>query len=225
MRRRKSNRYNPAPVPAAPETWRQDFASLAECLTFARREPEVALPYRTTRADHGRGWCNGVSFEGALALAEGGWIDGVQKMQAIAQRLYDTIAPRATVYQNTEHALVGAMLDIGAYVMGEPECMLDFVASEAKAPRHVDIMVNISAASLISTDTIINRGAAILACIEVLEHSGCTVAVSVASCSRDRHRTIDIRACVKSPGVPMDTDRLAFVLAHPAMLRRIILAC
>jgi len=211
-------------MPRIPETYRRDFDSLEECVSFAASEPTGAVR-RASREDGSRDWNGNVDFAGAVALTQTGWVDGVNRMRAIADRIYDRIAPHVSTFMNTELAVTGAGVDIGAYVSGEPECMLEFVASEVRRVRHVDIVVNVIAMGCVPADAIVNRGAAILACIEALEHAGCTVAVTAIAAAVDHDTRYDFRIALKAPGVPMDTDRLAFVLSHPAMLRRILFGC
>ena len=207
-------------------TYRKAFDSLEECVSCACAEPVLSDGHRASRNHPStEEWDHNANFDHTVYQTNHGWPEGVQRMRAIAERIYNRIAPKVTVFQNTEHSVVGAMVDVATFLAGEPECMMDFVTTEVKGIRHVDILVDLWSHFKIPGSAIINKGAAVLACIDALEHAGCTVSVTVGFSSAYEQTLVEFRVAVKAPGVPMDTDRLAFVLAHPAMLRRILFAC
>jgi hypothetical protein len=83
-------------------------------------------------------------------------------------------------------------------------------------------IANIVASAGVSPQVIMIRGAAICALVEALEMSGRRAEVIMACGVRNGANTYSITVPVKEPDQPLDMDRLAFMLCHPAVLRRFV---
>ena len=206
------------------------FSGLAEFAAYGQTPCDMPDSERQSlQASFGHDWDYGVDYAGAMELVRGGWPEGARKMRETADKMYEKIAPRVPVFGNTEHAVSGAAVDIAAYVEGIPECMLEFMESRVEAPKPVDIMVSIAAAANVTADEVCNKGAAILAAVDVLNNRGCAVTIGIDVTTTNDERaamryTLTYSAPLHSPGEVLDIDALAFVLLHPAMLRRIAFA-
>jgi len=213
------------------KTIEHQFSGLAEFAAYGNAPCDMPDEERASLLHHDEPeWDYCAGYGGALAMARGGWPGGAQIMRETADKMYEKIAPRVPVFGNTEHAVSGAAVDIAAYVEGVPECMLEFVESRVDAPKPVDIMISLAFSCDIPADEVCNRGAAILAAVDVLNNRGCAVSIAVNSTitkaaeSSGVRYTLSNTFIVHSPGEVMDIDTLAFCLMHPALLRRLCFA-
>jgi hypothetical protein len=108
--------------------------------------------------------------------------------------------------------------------------MLEFKPTEKAGAPPIDIVVSGCASYKVSAEQICNKGAAILAAIDVLEQRGCAVSVRAEFTSGETTQGSSIpyrlsyTVTLKRPGDVLDVDAMAFALMHPAMLRRVIFA-
>ncbi len=180
------------------------------------REPNGSL----SSADHAssRDWDLSTGFNAAVELAEGGWrekIPEVERCLSMVQRL-------VRESWSTQLDVAGECVDIGAYLEGEPECMLNYVVPDTKSVR---IIASISARCSADAPRLFNRGIAIAAAVYALQCSGVPVSLAVGEWVSDENsgsnRSIHETLVEVNPfGDYIDAGRLAFWLAHPAALRR-----
>ena len=208
-----------------------EFTCVADLAELGQAPCDMADTRRSSQSTgHSDTWDYGTDYAGALALVDSGWPDGAEKMRRLADTMYDKIAPQVTTWHETEHAVSGACVDIGAYLTGAPECMLEFKPTDRAGAPPVDIVVSMTTSYKVTSEQICNRGAAILAAIDVLEQRGCTVSVCAEFTSGKATRSSSIpyrlsyTVTLKRPGEVLDVDAMAFALMHPAMLRRLIFA-
>jgi len=167
-------------------------------------------------------WHGTDKFEEAVELARRGWPEGSAKAlefrASIADAVREIITSRS---QSVSYDVSGQWVDIGRYLDGEPECFGNLEATGDTASQPVvKLYVNLAASGAVSVESLFARGAVILAAIDVLEATGRRVEVIAAKGSRGRtiHETY---VTIKRADQPVDADRLAFVLAHAACLRRL----
>ena len=122
-------------------------------------------------------------------------------------------------------APVGAFPCIPAYAAGVPEDM--FTQSEDAPPVRspiVRIAVNMSAASNVPAQHIVNRGAALVALIDRIQGAGRRVELIAFFHSSQEYDgsgdTYIWSVTVKRPEEQVDMDRIGLALATPIMLRR-----
>jgi hypothetical protein len=199
------------------------FATLADYLAWID-----ASPRRWSHVDSlaGRfGFAGTHTYEEARNLIAHGWTEGRQR---IAQAI-----TRAMQVQPPEPARVDGYDVGGAYpcvplaVAGEPACMVSPTVDATAQRPIVDIWFAPGIRAGGTPDQYLRRGAAILAYSLTLEDAGYRVALTAAQVSssgggpeRDSH-SIACRVTVKAPDQPLDADRLAFVMMHASMHRRI----
>lgn len=115
---------------------------------------------------------------------------------------------------------------MGEFVRGVPKCWLAWTEGEAvvqgQGEKILKILLNFTASANVPASVIQTRGAAVCALIEALEYAGrrCEVVVThvVAANGGDVREDVIV---VKRAEHPLQLDQLAFVLGHPAMLRRL----
>lgn len=163
------------------------------------------------------------TFEDAVEIARTGWPEGAARAveigASVASAVRDVINSKASSYA---FDVAGQFVDIGRYLTGEPECFGTIVedADSIKKPV-VKLVVNLSASACVSADSLIARGVAVVAAVDILEAVGRRVEVVAATAHHSYETHLEIRVPVKAAGQPLDIDRLAFCLAHPSCYRRL----
>jgi hypothetical protein len=157
----------------------------------------------------------------AVELCQHGW----QEVRPDVDKLLGVLEERLTdafgSYFVTEYQTSGAVVDMGRFVTGEPECMMEFVQEpQARMGRVVKIVVNASVSWNIDQQLILNRGVAILALIDTIHKMGVGVELWW---EESASHTINFTTLVKlhDSSEPMDIDAIMFALANPDMLRRL----
>jgi len=197
------------------EPIRIDFPSLGAMADRANSAPKDGASWQTDGSHGINSWTFGVSRPRAVEMAKHGWPEGA----AATKRLLDdlNLPPIEEPYSQTFHGVTGAYVDVGEYVQGMPECMIDF-QEDKRAARFVHIIVAGGYAAAFSADEIMQRGVTIAACIDALEARGVRCSVEMRYQSPEWH-TISVD--LKHASDPLNLDVLAFALAHPACYRRL----
>jgi hypothetical protein len=172
-------------------------------------------------------WSGTKSFADAVGLAGTGWSEGLEKVRRISEQIGHIAGCRA-LSPEMIHDVCGAWVDVGVFVSGEPECMLDVVMQEKEGVGKVlRITVEGFYSSSVGSNQIINRGAAAMALIDALENAGYSCEV-IHSCAMQKAFNGECRweadLMLKRSGEALDADRLSFALIHQAMFRRIYFA-
>jgi hypothetical protein len=171
-------------------------------------------------------WHGTANFQQALDLAGKGWAEGAAKAAelraSIDHAVHDVINARSSSYT---FDVSGEFVDVGRYLSGEPECFgTDSQEAGNNVRPVVKLCVNIAASGAVSPESLVVRGAAIVAAIDILEALGRRVEVWACKGSESRKAgkaAYEIHVLVKRADQPLDVDRLAFAVAHPACLRRL----
>lgn len=172
-------------------------------------------------------WHGTNTFEQAVEIAKKGWAEGAAEAlrirATVEAAVRDLINARSTTYS---YDVAGEFVDVGRFLSGEPECFgIEFNDGGSINRPVVKIVANLAASGSVSPKSLFIRGAAIVAAIDILEALGRRVEAWVAHGSA-RSRGGDAGAhethvLVKRADQPLDVDRLAFAVAHPACLRRL----
>ena len=179
-------------------------------------------------------WSGGLTWEQAKIIALNGWKDGMKEIEKYRAKITPAITDKVLrAYQ--VYAVTGSSVDVGRFLSNDPECFVSRELKEMNYPGKVfKIVVSISFSAEITPETIIQRGAIICALIDAIEFAGhrtevvCNWAVSVGSNDSERqgenkeHGWLEVSVIIKKSSQPLDMTDLAFCLAHPAMLRRIM---
>jgi hypothetical protein len=183
---------------------------------------------RAPETIHGSGrhggddWCGG-SWDEALRLAVDGWSLALREADVSVGALRERagLGVSAITLEPTWD-VTGSEVDIGAYLAGVPECMVDAVPRRTSTRGRVVTFV-VPATYLSTTPHVLvrNRGIALATLCAAIIGAGHSVEIwSGWSCmvGRDRHTAM---ARVISAGEPLDVGRLVFAVAHPLMCRRL----
>jgi hypothetical protein len=199
----------------------KNFESFEE---FVAQSLVVPRDCRSSRREDSGRFHGTRNFDEAVAIARTGWPEGAAKAveigASVSSAVRDVINSNASSYA---WDVAGQFIDIGRYLTGEPECFGTIVEdSEVIKKPVVKLVVNLSASASVSADTLVARGVAVVAAVDILEASGRRVEVVAATAHHSYSTQLEIRIPVKSAGQPLDIDRLAFCLAHPSCYRRLI---
>lgn len=168
-----------------------------------------------------------VTLDGAINLARSGWEEGRNKIVKDLERanyIMNTGMRRAI---NLDVA--GAYPIVPLAVAGDPNCMVNIGDTTDIAKPIVRIWLNLAVSGAFKGGAITNRGIAVLSHIDRLENEGRSVELTVidtsyATDNNNKPPYTIIKIIAKRAGEPLELDKLAFILAHPASLRRIVFA-
>lgn len=207
------------------------FESLADCLDYVEARPEGSMVDAGRRygcnsmAPDRQGWSGGHSWEQCLRMAREGWPEGLKLVEAITAK-FEHITASKLMRPQVAYDVAGDCVDVGRYVTGEPENMMIWEEAEIEnAGKIVRIEANLSASSGISAAQMAIRGAAVCALVDALEQCGKSVELTLCFATKGGRRRMEFYVPVKQAGEPLEMDRLAFMMAHAGMFRRIGFAC
>lgn len=214
------------------------FHSLDEILDYTSQDPRIPVSACHSRREDSDGpgsWHGTANFEQAVELARHGWSNVRPSIDGLLSDIDGKVRKLTEEKPVMFHDVTGAFVDMGAYMAGEPECMID-VRQETlpTTGRIVRLLVNGSANWSVDEATIKARGAAICALVDAMarQHLALEVWVEVSikpqtpargknagKSPADRLSTV-VR--VKAAADPLDIDMLMFPIGHPSFLRRIV---
>lgn len=201
------------------ETWDTWGSFVSAC------EHPTDLPERrqSSRNSGRESFSGAASWEETARLARTGWPEGHADVQAA---LADLSTHLGTVDVATvEPARVGGRPLVGRAVRGHPASMAR-LRNRTRAREAVSIVVNCCFSSGVSKERITQRGAAAVALVEALTSNGLAVDLTVIMANKGRAGVSGavVEAQVVTPGETVDKDLIAFAVAHPAVLRRMMFA-
>lgn len=165
-------------------------------------------------------WDFGVGFEGAINLAKYGWPEGREIIRGFTETLTTTLTGMINIPE-VRYDVTGQNLDIGKFLVGEPEDFMSIVDSaveiDANPARIIRVVVNVFTSFSINSAAVMMKGAACAALCDMLERHN-------IRCQVDAVLSIgggEFYATIKRPEWPMNLDDVAFYLAHPASCRRV----
>ena len=194
------------------------FESLGELLRYTDTTP-AQWQDRSSRTKGGD-WNGSKDWPEALDLAAHGWPEGRAKMsQALA------MAQAASTFESYP----AMSLDVaGGYLLphlaaaGDPFCMVTPAPISERSRPVLRLCVAAAVSAMVNPHEIINYGAALLTIIDALESANFRVELSLVYALRSHADSkASFTVTVKQAQDILELDRLAFVLASPAMWRRI----
>lgn len=171
------------------------------------------------------------TFDEAVELAKSGWAEGAAKVEKHREQCEAFLrAAKAAKAREFAWDVEGHFVDIGRFLTGEPECCGNEIENgDTVSSRVVCIRLNQAVSGSVEADQICARGVTVLCAVDLLESCGirCEVRLAAAGSSGDsrgggstKGLTVESHILLKRPSDPVDIDRLAFWIAHPASFRR-----
>lgn len=206
---------------------RHEFESLAELIKDNLRWKAGTSGGDASHESARNEW-NGYtgSYEQAVALTQKGWADGAKRVDDLRRELDSAVqALVAAKSADMTYDVQGDWVDLGRLVTGDPECCGAWeVQGDDRTDKVIKIVANICVSAAVRAETIFARGAACLAAVDIIESLGRRVELWVGLGVSHAGRRIETHVMVKPAGQPAELDRLAYVLCHASMLRRICFA-
>jgi hypothetical protein len=117
-------------------------------------------------------------------------------------------------------SVAGAYVDIGAYLGGEPECMVTYDSQEQI--KYVDVVVSLSENCMVSTETFIKKGTIAALLVDSLEANGYRVTLKLMTnnLSDERGHVMINIITIKEASQQMSIAQMMGCMT-PAFLRRI----
>lgn len=189
------------------------FANTLELLRAVEAAPIKGSA--TSKTEPANSFYGYVSYEEALDLARTGWKGGTDAIRTAREKL-PSIARPEQCEAEWSFDVSGDCLDIGRAVCGEPEAFFVHHAQPGEG-KILKICASVSFNCITESETITKRGATIAALVECLELQGYSIELSIFAAFG-----LQIQVIIKTPGQPLELDRLAFFLTHAATLRRLL---
>ena len=161
------------------------------------------------------------SFEEAMKLFREGWSVEAQdlviklaeaekkaQVQSVNRRCYD---------------VAGGFVSVPRYIQGKPNCMIRMKKQQIKQ-RVIDVYKSIDYSGSTSADTIIEESIKAMQLVKRIESMGVRanlfITMGVKTFSNTYKVIVNIK--VKDASEKLNVSKLAFPLAHPSMLRRLM---
>lgn len=196
------------------------YWSLAEYAEAAEKYASAKI-----RNDSRYDWTGKTDWTGALKMARMGWTEQLESTLELAQSAVET-ADREHMMDSFNQPVwdvTGSQVDIGAFLAGTPECMIDYPLTEtSKVGRVITLCASVCYSGSIGSETINRRGRVIVALALALSRLGHNVELWADISSENiKGETLHMRILVKGADGELDAARIMFAYAHPAMLRRV----
>lgn len=172
----------------------------------------------------GDGWAETKNLKEAVDLGRYGWGKGRDQMLKVLDE--SNVIRRAIPHKSEALDVAGYYPVVPLACAGDPVCMITHGISSIKTKPVIKIVVNVAVSGAVTTATIMRRGGAILSWIDGLEDAGYRCEVDIIESGLfQKHAKVQkgvlFSLKAKSASEPVDVDRLAFLLCHPAMQRRV----
>lgn len=206
---------------------RHEFESLAELIKDNLRWDITKADGASSHESGGTKW-NGFTrdYDHAVRLTKEGWHEGAKRVDALRRELdgavQSLVASKAAMLA---YEYEGEETDIGRLVTGDPECCMTWQEQgDDRSEKVIKIVANVSVSCAVEAETIFARGAACLAAVDIIESLGRRVELWIGLGLNDSGKRIETHVMAKPASQPAELDRLAFVLCHASMLRRVLFA-
>jgi hypothetical protein len=210
------------------------FDSLEELIDHASQPPVLNEFHCASRYTNRTDFSGTETYDDAISLGRNGWSDVRPKIDGVLADVDSKVRSLTVEKPVMFHDVTGAFVDVGAYLSGEPECMIEVRNVEVPATgRIVRLLVNTAFSWSTEESTVRARGAAICALIDAFARQQLAIEVYV-ECSikppkgkSGRPRKVDddrltTLVKVKAAADPLDIDLLMFPIGHVSFLRRIV---
>lgn len=162
-------------------------------------------------------WEGTKTYDEAIELLGSGWVAEAKKL---AKRIPSTTATQQSTKTKPIYSVVGGQASVPRYIQGIPTNMVD----RKQVPMKSKIIVvnkDISFPAKVSATEIFEEGVKALQIIQGLEGKGYRVKLNMVWAVQSSHELVGLKVTVKKPEERMSLLKVAFPLAHPAMLRRV----
>lgn len=197
------------------------YESLGEAVRHAQNNPSPK-----SSKTGGQSFTGTKDLAQACDLALNGWSEVRPQVNKLFGELESSISLTLDEQFGIRFDYSGDSVDMGRYMSGDPECMMDYVTEpQSRMGRVIKVMVNVANSASISAEQIINRGVVVVALLDVLKKLGLGVELwtemAISDKGVDSGNRFSQLVKVHDSADMLDVDSTMFAIAHPSMLRRI----
>lgn len=200
------------------------YDSWTDFVEHAENAPNPSgLTPRSSRKDEGEGWTPH-GWDDSLKLAHSGWYEAEAKIRAMTSEM---VALNGSLAETValQMACEGEEYDVGALLEGRPECMYLPTSEITKGRTIYRIAVPTSGNGGLNAEAFIKQGAMACAIAQAIADRGQTCEMTAYQVGVNRPPLV-VRFDVPllRAGDAIDIPFLAFAVAHPSTLRRLMFA-
>jgi hypothetical protein len=194
------------------------FESLEAFIAEASKPANAGYSGGAAHREGDAKWAGTKNFAEAVQLARFGWADGRSNfVEAIA-----SAAPTTAKVADYALDVAGAYPVAALAAAGDLFCMVNTAPVSDRVRPIIRLALNRCASAVYSAKEFTNYGAAVASYIDALETAGYRVEIDAAMVCLDANNDkYYAGVIVKQAHEPMEIDRMAFCLTHPAYLRRL----
>lgn len=141
------------------------FASMNEAADFLGNEISGNV---VNKVSNDTDWSGGTLNE-CIDMLRSGNVGAMERYSKLSASLPDEIIPSG-MQQDTYNDVSGACVDMGLYMQGAPECMLEFTQRESN--RFVDVYIGTGFSGSTSSDMVLRKYMYIVKLVDLLENNG-----------------------------------------------------
>ncbi|MCM1579148.1 MAG: hypothetical protein NC078_10160 [Ruminococcus sp.] len=161
----------------------------------------------------------GADYETALRYCLGGYGEHYGAVMALQKEL-EKYVPVRVYRRKKERALAGSHPNVPAFIAGSPKAMFRMERAEQK--KFVNIYFNLAYPVITPPKAIINRGAAALSLVRLLEGQGMGVNFKVFMAVYSRDEIFMFEITYKPPGELLNIKKCCYPLCSKEFVRRIV---
>jgi|SRR6516165_4909825 hypothetical protein len=202
------------------------FPTIADFVSYVDKASQGASRDNSRSNEATMSWSLGVSYTGALKMAEVGWPEGAQMVDQLVDKVESVInATLPDQRQRLRPAIAGGRVSVPAFLAGQPLHFLT-LKREAATVKTITLNVSLSISCAVSAEHAMRRGVAICALVKCLERRRVRCQILV-------QKTCDCGSelpgngwyvglvQVKDAGDKLHPHMVAFAIAHTAFVRRL----
>lgn len=162
-------------------------------------------------------------WDESIKLARSGWYGAESKIRVMVSEMTALNGSMAETVA-FQMACEGEEYDVGALLEGRPECMYLPTSEITKGRNIYKIAVPTSGNGGLSAEAFIKQGSMVCAVVKAIEERGQTCEVSAHQVGINGTLAARFDIPLMSAGDSIDIPFLAFAVAHPSTLRRLMFA-
>jgi hypothetical protein len=200
------------------DIWVEEYDTLADLLVDAKSNKKR----KSSDKRDNNNWSGSASLDEACELGTRGWHEVRPEVDKLINSLDNIISATFGNMFETKFNITGESGDIDRYLIGDPECMVDYVdVPQTRMGRVVRLLINGTVNSHVSAETIRQRGAMICSLVDIINRMGVGVEVYSEMATESNNKYHSMLTKLHDSQQLLDIDNLMFAIAHPSMLRRI----
>lgn len=172
----------------------------------------------------GDGWSNG-SWATVNDMAVNGWQEGLDRSMSIIDSALETVEQTVDMPRwEVEWDYVGGEVDVGRYLSGIRECMIEPDPVQVSlVGKVVTLDIGVCCSAAISADNIVKRGTACVALAMALQRCDHAVEIWISYDQvAPNGKTLSLKTLIKAANDSIDPALLAYWLAHPTVQRLVM---